>query len=357
MAAPANPIRPHGSPSPQPGQPPKQGVDDQGRKVTYDTEEYRGETYRSETTHTKLNGWDRAARVIAAPLAALAGAAAVVGGSSVDTKYWKEYFTESIADGNFGTTKRNDKVELTTEASMKKYDVDITDSTAIQKEIETARDQGRLLRHNHHQYVLLKNSAAIIIPDGKPEKASVRTFWNRDDGKNFENSDTLERVVQCFLLGYDALEKSGGHLDDTLVFDLDCKTVRGFYNKPDANKHLDSLSFADKYYEVDGTVMDSMKAKWDPEKTESKNPLHGDKVESGKRKRDDDDEGAPKVKRNPRESRVPPQPVYGTAQPVYGSAGKPTMVDPATMPQPAGTDDDPIELDTDQARTARGDPW
>jgi hypothetical protein len=283
------------------GQPSGPAEDHLGRNVTYTTAEFRGETYDVTVTQNKVSKLGRFGRVVLAPLAAVAGVAAFVGGSGVDKTYWKEYFTQSIGEGSFTTERRMDKVALTAETSTKKYGFDINNQEAIQEEIETARSEGRLLRQNHHQYILLKNSAAIIIPNGKPEEASVRTFWGRDDGKNYDNSDTLERIVQCYLLAYDSIDKNGGHLDDTLVFDLDTKTVRGFYHQPDPNKHLDSLSFADKYYDVDSSVMDSMRNKWDPEKVDSKTPLHGDKVESNKRKRDEDD-AVPNLRRKRRRS-------------------------------------------------------
>ncbi len=269
-------------------EPPRPKRDAAGRELTYETVDFRGLQQLVTKTHHDLSKEGKlvrfmygAGRFIRAPFALLGWGLSKIGGSqnTQNTLLEKAQFWNETSLG----TNYTGVVDLTAAKSKELYDCDITTIEGIKEEIELARGDGRLLRQDRHQYVLLNNGVAIIIPGGNVDKAHCRSFWNRDTGKSFENGDTHERVVRSFLKVYDALEKQGGLFDDTIIIDIDAKTVRGFHTRPDPNKPLDSLGSADKFYDVEDSTIESIRALFDPEKTESKGQLHGEKVEGNPR--------------------------------------------------------------------------
>lgn len=207
-----------------------------------------------------------------------------------------------------------------------------------------------------HQYILNPtNSSFIFIPNGDRSKICEIALWDKDTGKPFTDSTTLNRCARVYMIAHETITKQNttlgkpeGHFN-TVIIDFSTGSVRGYNNlKPDEDiSYLNGTTF-----DIDEKLWKEMRNFFDDSKTDGKKSLKGEKVEHDEEEEGEDPlaplrmfggpggpGGPPPVPQNVNPAPAPVAPVPIVEEPEEDSYGFDDEMSSHNQPQTGSLDD------------------
>lgn len=183
------------------------------------------------------------------------------------------------------------------QARIEKFEFDFRSVKSIREYLKThsaIQDP-----ETNHKYILFTGSGRsgfLFLPNGNPDKAFFVHVHNPDkqlkdllqtggtDG--FDDAKTITEAARKWSIAYGEFEEQmekNGISCKTFIIDSYCRQAYGFTHTPDPTKPL-SIYHADCYFKLSDQLWEQQSALTNPQKTESRSKLYGDRDPSPTRR-------------------------------------------------------------------------